>query len=126
MNSNELIEATKKCVAAHWQNSDLPRNVEVLYEMIADHYENCEECRDQFDAEMYVSETLSELHMYNTNPADWICTPKEKFTEADVFGNQENSNLVDEGWFAGGYFWSDLTHEICECSSREEHEKHLS
>ena len=129
MNAKQLIKATKECVATNWQNSNLPRNVEVLFEMMADHFEKCEDCRNQFDAEEYTSETLiefsSELHLSNTNPSDWICVSKETFTEADVLVNQENSNLMDEGWFAGGYFWSNLTHEICECVDREEHEKHL-
>lgn len=129
MNAKKLIEATKECVANHWHNSDLPRGVEYLYEMIAAHFEVCEDCRNQFDAEEYSSETLiefsSELHLSNTNPSDWICVSKEIFTEADVMANQENSNLMDEGWFAGGYFWSNLSQDVCECASREEHEKHL-
>jgi len=129
MNAKHLIEQTNECVSNHWQNSDLPRNVENLYEMIAAHFIGCEECRNDFDAQEYSSETLidfsSELHLSNTNPSDWICVKKEIFTEADIYANNENSNLVDEGWFSAGWFWSNLTHDICECASREEHEKHI-
>ena len=128
MNAKQLIKATKECVATHWKNSDIPRNVEVLFEMMADHFDGCEECRVDFDNAQFSSESLIEFaskHLSNTNPSDWICVKKETFTEADVMANQENSNLIDEGWFAGGYFWSNLNHEICTCENREDHEKHL-
>jgi hypothetical protein len=53
----------------------------------------------------------------------------EKFFEADVYGNNENSILVDEGYFINSHgdkvFTSILTNETCSCNSREIHESHL-
>ena len=48
-----------------------------------------------------------------------------KFTSADVLSNDDNSNLVDEGYFTESGFYSTLTQENCDCGSREEHEVHL-
>lgn len=53
----------------------------------------------------------------------------EKFTEADVFANGNNDNIVDEGEFRenddGVYFYSIISGEGCECENREMHESHL-
>ena len=53
----------------------------------------------------------------------------ETFTEADVFANNENDILVDEGEFRENegmkYFHSTLTGEDCECGNRAMHEQHL-
>ena len=55
----------------------------------------------------------------------------EKFTEADVFGNNENDKIVDEGIFTPNGFHStllttDSPDVDCDCESRKEHEQHLS
>ena len=76
MNAKQLIKATKECVATHWQNSDIPRNKEVLLEMISEHFKKCEECRIDFDNAQFSSETLIEFsskHLSKSNPSDWIC-----------------------------------------------------
>jgi len=48
-----------------------------------------------------------------------------KFTSADVMGNDDNSNLIDEGYFTETGFHSTITQDDCGCESKEEHENHL-
>jgi len=51
----------------------------------------------------------------------------EKFTEADVYGTNDNDEVVDDGHFIPtekGGFASD-TGEICKCKTREEHIEHI-
>ena len=76
MDAKQLIAATKECVATRWKNSDIPRNAEVLLEMMAEHFKTCEECRIDFDNAQFSSETLIEFaskYLSKSNPSDWIC-----------------------------------------------------
>lgn len=77
MKAQELINAVKECKENHWENSDISRRSEIMFEMIADHFDTCEDCRNQFDSMEYKRETLidfiGEIHFDNTNLEDWIC-----------------------------------------------------
>lgn len=77
MNANELITQVQECKSERWQNSDIPTSGERLLEIIADHYETCEECRDTFDEQEYEETTLIELwHSFmaaSEAPEEWIC-----------------------------------------------------
>jgi hypothetical protein len=83
----------------------------------------------------------SECKNWNLTPTEWraeielalkakINTLRSElypaeFTSADVFADDENVTLVDEGFFIGGRFYSTLVREFCDCSSRIQHEAHL-
>lgn len=77
MNANELIYQVRECRGEQWQNSDISSGGERLLEIIAAHYETCEECRDNFDMQEYEETTLIDLwHRFmavNEAPEEWIC-----------------------------------------------------
>jgi hypothetical protein len=66
------VEERKK---NNWQNSDIGNNAEEILEIIADHFECCEECRNDFDAQGYPEETLIDFEgrLSLTELSDWIC-----------------------------------------------------
>lgn len=80
MNAKQLIEQVKECAKNNWQNSDLGIDSEELLESIVDHFENCEECRNEFDAQEYPEETLIEFEdrLSNTDIYDWICEERHE------------------------------------------------
>ncbi len=102
MNSKQLIEQVNKCRQNHWQNSDLMNKTERRLEIIADHYNTCDECADLFDVSGYESETLidfiRESNFENTSLSDWICIYNEyKYvTVGDLRNIGENIELGDE------------------------------
>lgn len=51
----------------------------------------------------------------------------EKFTSADVFADDENDTLIDDGYFTEIGFHSTLVIENkdCKCKTRIQHEAHL-
>jgi len=77
MNAAELIEHVEECRRERWQNSDISSGGERLLELVAAHFQECEECRKAFDTEEYEEETLIGIwHRYmcqNEDPAEWIC-----------------------------------------------------
>lgn len=77
MNANELIYQVRECRGEQWQNSDISSGGERLLEIIAAHYETCEECRDNFDMQEYEETTLIDIwHRFmavNEAPEEWIC-----------------------------------------------------
>jgi len=77
MNTNDLISQVTECRSERWQNSDISRGGERLLEILAAHMQECEECRDAFDAEEYEEDTLIDLwHRYMCQTEDiseWIC-----------------------------------------------------
>lgn len=77
MNANELISQVQECRGEQWQNSDISSGGERLLEIIAAHYGECDECRQDFDAQEYEETTLIDLwHHFmavNEAPEEWIC-----------------------------------------------------
>jgi len=76
MNAIEFIKAVNEQKVANWKNADLDTATIELFEAVAAHYENCEECRQAFDEMEYEEEYLIELEsLFNThgNVADWVC-----------------------------------------------------
>ena len=76
MDSKTLIKQVNECRTDGWKHSDLSVNSEVILEKMAEHYEHCKSCREEFDAQSYESETLIEFerdYLYNTHVSDWIC-----------------------------------------------------
>jgi len=107
MNSKELIKATQECVANHWNNSDIPRNNELLLETIAEHLKNCKECRIDFDNAQFSSETLIEFsskYLSSTVPSEWICDSREVETD-----EKETIPTYDE-WAKRVYKGTEIEH----------------
>jgi len=107
MNSKELIKATKECVANHWNNSDIPRNNEVLLEMMSEHFENCEECRIDFDNAQFTGETLIEFsskYLSSIVPSEWICDSREV-----EINEKETIDSYDE-WAKRVYLGTEIEH----------------
>lgn len=50
---------------------------------------------------------------------------KKIFTSADVFADDENDTVIDEGYFTGGKFYSTLVRKFCDCNTKIQHEAHL-
>lgn len=75
MNAKQLIEQVNECAKNNWQNSDLGKNSEEMFEKIAEHFENCKECRKEFDAQAYPEETLIEFEnrLNGTVLKEWVC-----------------------------------------------------
>ena len=75
MNSREFIDQVEAEVFRNWRNSDLWRETEQAMELIAQHLQECEECRDRFDAMEYPETTLIDMeNRYSfKNLDDWIC-----------------------------------------------------
>lgn len=75
MNAKQLIEQVNEAKQNNWQNSDLWKESQEMLEQIAEHFETCEECRKQFDAQEYPEQTLIEFEDYlsGTELSDWIC-----------------------------------------------------
>jgi hypothetical protein len=77
MNAQELMNQVRECREEQWQNSDISAGGERLLEIIAAHYETCEECRENFDVQEYEETTLIDLwHRFmavNEAPEEWIC-----------------------------------------------------
>ena len=77
MNAEELMKQVRECRGEQWQNSDISAGGERLLEVIAAHYEICEECRENFDGQEYEETTLISLwHRFmavNEAPEEWIC-----------------------------------------------------
>ncbi len=76
MNANDLISQVMECRSEQWQNSDISRGGERLLEILADHVQECKECRDAFDAEEYEETTLIDLwhrYMHTEDISEWIC-----------------------------------------------------
>ena len=78
MDAKELMNQVRECRNdEHWQNSDISKGGERLLEIIADHYEICEECRENFDLQEYEETTLIDIwHHFmaaNEAPEEWIC-----------------------------------------------------
>ena len=75
MNAKQLIEQVNVCAKNNWQNSDLWNESQEMLEKIAEHFENCEECRKEFDAQEYPEETLIDFEdrLARTEISDWIC-----------------------------------------------------
>jgi hypothetical protein len=80
MNAKQLIEQVSECKENNWQNSDLGKNSEEMLEIIAEHFENCEECRKEFDSQEYSEEALIDFegNLSNTDIYDWICEERPK------------------------------------------------
>ena len=80
MNSKEFIKQVSECQAENWQNSDIPREIELNLEKIAEHYQECNECRKDFDIQDYQQKTLIELtNRYDfSNITEWLCDLKKE------------------------------------------------
>ena len=61
MNAKQLIEKVNECSKNNWKNSDLGRGSEKMLEYLADHFEMCEQCRKDFDAQEYPERTFIEI-----------------------------------------------------------------
>jgi ribosomal protein L37AE/L43A len=65
---------------------------------VVDHFEKCEDCRDQFDAEEYTSETLiefsSKMRLSNTKLEDWTCQKTQPYS-CDHCNKMTNQLLID-------------------------------
>ena len=104
MNAKQLIEQVNECRQNNWQNSDLGNNSEEMLEKIAGHFENCEECRKEFDAQEYSEETLIDFEdeLSGTELSDWVClqfidmTQVQKIIENILFEEMEKDGAVTE------------------------------
>jgi hypothetical protein len=75
MDAKTLIKQVRECQKNNWQNSDLWKDSEEMLGEIADHFETCEECRKEFDAQEYQEENLIEfeIRLQTTEIYNWIC-----------------------------------------------------
>jgi len=76
MDAKTLIEMVEVEKSNGWENSDLYDAVQNLLEEIADHFDQCEECRDAFDAMGYEEESLKDmelLFLQNMDIDRWVC-----------------------------------------------------
>ena len=75
MNARELIDQVEICVVENWRNSDLWKETEEVLEKIAQHYQVCPECRNDFDSMEYEEKTLLDLeNRYSfSDIKDWVC-----------------------------------------------------
>lgn len=76
MDAKTLIETVKLEKSNGWENSDLYDAVQNLLEEIADHFDQCEECRDAFDDMEYEEESLKDmelLFLQNMDIDRWVC-----------------------------------------------------
>ena len=80
MDAKTLIDQVRECKMNNWKNSDLGRNSEKMLVAIADHFDNCEECRTEFDAQAYPETTLIDFEdrLSGTVLSDWIHTKRGK------------------------------------------------
>jgi len=94
MNAKQLIEQVNECAKNSWQNSDLWKESQEMLEKIAEHFENCEECRKEFDALEYPEETLIEFEdrLARTEITDWICDFEDDVNADDL----DTSEIVME------------------------------
>ena len=73
MNANEFIRAVREETQG---NTDIASDIWHMMRQIADHYDECKDCRDAFDDMEYDDETLLELSVRIEQHAilgDWIC-----------------------------------------------------
>jgi len=75
MNSREFIDQVEACVFQNWRNSLLWRETEQAMELIAQHLQECEECRELFDAMEYPEKTLLDMENRHSfkDLSDWTC-----------------------------------------------------
>lgn len=112
-------EAGKQGISVweYMEKSDLidERQISALQEMAFDYFTG-EEFNDG------IKEQLDRIYMERRKI--------EKFTSADVFADNENDTLIDEGYFTPNGFHSTTLlsgseDADCDCESRKEHEAHL-
>lgn len=81
MDAKTLINLVKYEKCNSWQNNNgLYDGVRTLLEQIAEHYENCQECREAFDDMFYEEETLKDmerLFLQNIDLSRWICKEEQ-------------------------------------------------
>lgn len=108
MNAKQLIEQVNECSKNNWQNSDLGKNSEEMLEKMAEHFENCEECRKEFDVQEYPEETLIDFEdeLSNTDVYDWICEERPK--QQDEVYIEEIDYRNAEGYWKAGKTWEQM------------------
>lgn len=76
MDAMTLIADVRTLAENDWEDSDLWFEAESMLVDIAEHYRDCAECREAFDAQGYPEGTLIEFannHLGTTTIDDWIC-----------------------------------------------------
>lgn len=75
LDSKQLIDQVNGCRKNDWQNSDIGKKSEEMLVLIAEHFEICEECREDFDFQEFPEKTLIEFEyrLNGTDLSDWIC-----------------------------------------------------
>lgn len=86
MDAKTLIAQVREMQAEDWKNSDLWQASERMLEQIADHYEQCAECAEDFDAQEYPEKTLKEFEdrLGENNVWEWICSPLKDEGDEDA------------------------------------------
>jgi len=59
-----------------WEHSDIPSGIELAFENIAKHFQNCQQCKDSWDENIIFTGTLKELADadYDWSAMNgWIC-----------------------------------------------------
>lgn len=79
MNSKQLIELVNEYKSNNWKNSDFENNSVEMFEKIAEHFEVCQECREEFDFQEFPEKTLIEFEQIlgGTELSDWICDEEQ-------------------------------------------------
>lgn len=80
MNAKQLIKIVND--PKTWEDSDIALEYEDVLRYIANHFEKCESCRNDFDVWDCQSTTLQELvlfHIDGTDLSDWVCDVRYPF-----------------------------------------------
>lgn len=73
MTAIKLMQQVAECQEDDWQNSDIGAPEQAELEIIAAHFQSCEECRIAFDAQEYPDETIQEFAARLGDAENWIC-----------------------------------------------------
>lgn len=137
MNSKEFIKYVSECQAENWLNSDINREIELNFEKIAEHFQDCEECSILFDEQNYPQKTLIELaKRYDFSKLeDWICDKKDyetirtKLIRDDIdefdFTIEEDKIYQYDVIIEIDYIQKDITYLIIEKTQTLQDVKHL-
>jgi len=79
MDSKQLINQVNGCRKNDWQNCNIGKKSKEMLVLIAEHFEICEECREDFDFQEFPEKTLIEFEdsLNGTDLSDWICEEEQ-------------------------------------------------